>query len=377
MKLALTDRFCQHAKARGAEVQTDYFDETVKGLALRVTRHGTKAWTLHHKGKRLTLGRYPAVSLGQARTMATEAAEGRMPSAMTVGQLAEAYIPSVQGKRTAKEIERRLRKDVLPIIGSVPLSALHRRDVTRVIDAKRDAPIGARKAFEDVRTMLRWAVARGDLDHNPIEGMKGPAISEVRQRVLSEDEIRTLWRALPVALVRSLACQHIVKLCLVTGQRLGEVVGLRRSELDLKHRLWSLPGSRTKNGHPHSVPLSGMAVGIIEEALSEAEVVFPVAKAEYVAQTIKLAQGRFGLPHWTCHDLRRTALTGMAKLGVAPIVLGHVANHRTTTKAGMTLSVYVHHAYEKEKRAALELWADRLRGIVAGGAEVVPIRGER
>jgi hypothetical protein len=67
----------------------------------------------------------------------------------------------------------------------------------------------------------------------------------------------------------------------------------------------------------------------------------------------------------------------MAKLGVAPIVLGHVANHRTTTKAGMTLSVYVQHAYEKEKREALELWADRLQGIIAGGAEVVTMRGKR
>jgi len=61
----------------------------------------------------------------------------------------------------------------------------------------------------------------------------------------------------------------------------------------------------------------------------------------------------------------------MAKLGITPIVLGHIANHRTTTKAWMTLSVYVQHAYEKEKREALELWADRLQGIIAGGAEVV------
>jgi integrase len=81
-------------------------------------------------------------------------------------------------------------------------------------------------------------------------------------------------------------------------------------------------------------------------------------------------------PRWTAHDLRRTALTGMAKLGVAPIVLGHVANHRTTTKAGMTLSVYVHHQYEKEKRAALELWAGRLQGIIAGAGDVVAMRGK-
>jgi len=317
MKLLLTDRFCQHAKS--ALPQTDYFDETVKGLALRVTKHGTKAWTFHYttggRRIRLTLGRYPAISLAQARTIATEAAQGRMPSAgMTISQLAEVYIVSIQGLRTAKEIERRLRKDVLPIIGAVAVSALHRRDVTRVIDAKRDAPIGARKAFEDLRTMLRWAVARGDLDHNPIEGMKGPPISAVRERVLSDDEIRTLWQSLPTALPRSPISQQVIKLCLVTGQRLGEVVGLRRGELDLKRRLWELPGSRTKNGHPHAVPLSELALEIVEEAIASAkgEAVFP-SRANVVGKTIIRAQDRFGLPHWTAHDLRRTALTGMAR----------------------------------------------------------------
>jgi integrase len=146
------------------------------------------------------------------------------------------------------------------------------------------------------------------------------------------------------------------------------------TELDLKRRLWSLPGSRTKNGQPHVVPLSEMAIEIIGQPK---EFIFGPTPTNTVAKMIMRGQDRFGLEHWTAHDLRRTALTGMAKLGVAPIVLGHVANHRTTTKAGMTLSVYVHHAYEKEKREALELWADRLRGIVAGGAEVVPIKRGR
>ena len=148
------------------------------------------------------------------------------------------------------------------------------------------------------------------------------------------------------------------------------------SELDLKRRLWSLPGSRTKNGQPHVVPLSEMAIEVIGEP--SGEFIFGPTPTNTVSKMIIRAQGRFGLAHFSAHDLRRSALTGMARLGVAPIVLGHVANHRTTTKAGMTLSVYVHHAYEKEKRAALELWADRLQGIVAGGAEVVPMkRGER
>jgi integrase len=149
---------------------------------------------------------------------------------------------------------------------------------------------------------------------------------------------------------------------------------MRRSELDLKARIWSLPGSRTKNGHPHLVPLSAVALEIIGDP---DELVFPDCAPSNVSSAIYKARERFGIAHWTPHDLRRTALTGMAKLGVAPIVLGHIANHRTTTKAGMTLSVYVHHAYEREKREALELWADRLRGIIAGGAEIVPIGRQR
>jgi integrase len=363
MKLLLTDRFCQHAKS--TEPQTDYFDQTVKGLALRVTSQGTKAWTLHYgtPRKRVTLGRYPTVSLASARTLAIETREGRVQG--TIAALAEVYIKACQGKRTAKEIERRLRKDVLPIIGHIALRDLHRRDVIRVLDAKSEAPISARKAYDDIRTMLGWALTRGDLDHNPIEGMQGPTNSKARERVLSDEEIKALWQA-----DFSPCCQQVLKLCLVTAQRLGEVTGLQRSELDLERRLWNIPGSRTKNGHPHSVPLSRLALEIIE-AGSKGNRVFPI-RANSISQAVNGVQ-----KGWTAHDLRRTALTKMAELGIPPIVLGHIANHRTTTKAGMTLGVYVHHAYEREKRDALELWANRLQGIISGGAEVVPMRERR
>jgi hypothetical protein len=145
-------------------------------------------------------------------------------------------------------------------------------------------------------------------------------------------------------------------------------VFVTRDELDLKQRLWSLPGARTKNGYAHSIPLSDMAIEVINEAPDLFGPLYPGYAGKIIA-----SHDYFGLAHWTAHDLRRTALTGMAKLGVAPLVLGHIANHRTTTKAGMTLSVYAHCNYAKEKREALELWADRLRGIIVGGAEIVPI----
>src|SRR5262249_48062343 len=186
-----------------------------------------------------------------------------------------------------------------------------------------------------------------------------------RTRVLTDDEIRALWSKLDAV---SDAVAQMVKLCLITAQRVGEVAGMTPSELDLPKRVWNIPAERSKNGHPHSVPLSPLALEIMGEAPTN-------LSRSHVTNAVGDAQARIGLPKWTCHDLRRTALSKMAELGVQPIVLGHIANHRTTTKAGVTLGVYVQHQYEREKREALELWADRLEGIVGGGAaKVVAIR---
>jgi integrase len=120
------------------------------------------------------------------------------------------------------------------------------------------------------------------------------------------------------------------------------------------------------------VPLSDLAIEIIEEAMADAgagAAVFPGGDPVNVGNTIRRANvaGRFKIADWSAHDLRRTALTGMARLGIAPIVLGHVANHRSTTRAGVTLAVYSQYAYDKEKRAALDLWAERLTAIIGAG----------
>jgi integrase len=377
MKVQLTDRFCASAKSQA--VQTDYFDATIPGLALRVTSGGTKSWTLLHgiPRRRQTLGRYPSMSLAAARARALEVKDGR--SAGTVTALAEVYLNSIRSLRSAGEIERRLRRDVLPVIGHIPLAELHRRDVTRVIDRKiNDAPIGARRVFEDVRGMLRFAVSRGDLDHNPIDGMNGPPLSKPRQRTLSDAEIKELWHGLRA----DNGIARVLKLCLVTGQRLGEITGMTSGELDLTNRVWNIPASRTKNGHAHSVPLTDFGLRLIcddglHHAMDRASSSLLNGWPTRVKVSNFVLDHQLGLEHWTAHDLRRTALTKMAELGVAPIVLGHIANHRTSTKAGITLGVYVQYQYEKDKREALELWADRLQGIISGSGKVVAIHGTR
>jgi integrase len=378
MRIAFTDRFVAGAKAT---TRVEYFDARVKGLSLRVSPTA-KAWTFHYtingKRARMTLGSFPAITLAGARGLALEAQAavqgGQDPrtlkgGAMTVAALIENYISKHvrPNLRSAKQVERRLRKNVLPPIGNVKLADVHRRDINRVLDVliARGCPAEANLVFADMRATLRWALARGDLDRDPIAGMTAPSPQRPRERVLDAAEIRHLWNAIPTAaLPREMDCGRILKLCLITAQRVGEVAGMLRGELDLNARTWSLPGSRTKNGFPHVVPLSPLAMDIIQQALADSGdrarlfVMPPNAVARFIERS------RLGLPHWTPHDLRRTALTQMAILGIEPIVLGHVANHRTTVRSGITLAVYVRHSFEAEKRSALERWAERIAELV-------------
>lgn len=394
-RVKLTDRFVAGVKA---QARTDYFDETTRGLVLRVAAGGRrKAWNLFYtspldgKRARVGLGVYPAVTLASARAKAIEAAgvaaDGNDPrrtikasAHATVADLAEAYLrdPGKARLRTIDEIERRLRRDVLPVIGGIRITELARRDVRNVFEPieRSGKSASARNAFGDVRAMLRWAVEHEYLSTNPVERMRGPEINAPRERVLSDSEIKTLWEKLPQVLPTSY--RRIVQLCLITAQRLGEVSGMTRGELHLDRAEWHLPGARTKNKAPHIVPLSDMAADIIRDALEDAgaDALFSFCGVTVsAAMSLANQRGQFGIPHFTIHDLRRSALTGMARLGVAPIVLGHVANHRSTTKAGITLAVYSQYTYDREKRHALDLWAERLAAIVAGEpASVVSLR---
>jgi integrase len=409
-RIALTDRFCAGAKAEGGQI--DFFDSYATGLALRVAPSGRKVWTFHFtsprdgKRSRHTLGPFPAITLaaarGQALGLRQQVEEGADPRGaaakgaadLTFGDLANIFLadPEKEKLRSIKEIRRRLTRNAFPIIGGVKLGKLTRRDVRDVIEPiqKRGATVHAEHTFKDIRAILRWGIRHDYLDSNPVDGMDAPGGGSPRERTLSDDEINSLWNGLPKALAKTKSIQRIVKLILVTGQRSGEIAGMARSEFDLQRRLWLLPGNRTKNAHPHTVPLSDLALAIIREAMadSDSDYLFSAAdggslSSQAVARTIGRAnetsdlrpQGRFGIAPWSAHDLRRTALTGMARLGITPHVIGHVANHRSITKGGITFAHYIWHSYEAEKRHALALWSDGLTAIVgSGGAAVVRLQ---
>lgn len=410
-KITMTDRWIASAKS-GPDGRTDYFDSHATGLCLRVS-DTHKAWnfafTIDRKRARMVLGSYPATSLADARGLADEmrgyVEEGRDPrkvlderraeekaAVMTVADLIDSYLEKHArvNMRSAAEVERRLRKNVITVIGKVPLTDLHKRDVNRVVDpiVKRKALTEAVRVFEDMRGVFRWAVGQsGDLEHSPMEAMKKPVKLKSRERVLDDDEIKTLWNGLSKALPRSKAVQRIIRLCLVTGARVSEVAELPISELDFKARVWNLPAARAKNGHGYQIPLSGLAIRILKESIEaagkKAVHVFPAEDGPLsgaaVARTIVRAneitkdrpKGRFGIEHWTAHDLRRSCASKMSEIGIDHFIIGHVLNHVSTTKATVTTRTYINRSYEAEKRRSLELWADRLEGLVAGNVSAL------
>ncbi len=418
----LTDKFCKAVTAASGR-KVDHFDTIVKGLVLRVSAAGAKSWYVVYgppaKRQWLKLGTYPELPLGgdkgarqRARDTRADVGDGRDPVAdkkavaasQAVRDLVDNYIARhASTKRSGDEIARRLRKNVSDVIGDVKLSELHRRDLTRCIDAVKDrgAHVEANRLFEDLRAMVRWARGRGDLDENLVEGMKRPTETVERDRVLSAGEIKTMWAGLADADMRE-STRRVIRLCLVTGQRVGEVAGMTADELDLDQRLWTIPAARSKNKREHAVPLSDMAVRIIRDQLADNSAlaerkgreapafVFPgpgarasvtgaaVAKAIKREEVAKRGVATImGVAPWTAHDLRRTAATCMEEIGVSPFVIGHVLNHISATKASITSRVYARYTYGAEKREALDLWAERLTGILSGAASITPLRVAR
>ncbi|MES0074120.1 tyrosine-type recombinase/integrase [Mesorhizobium sp. M0058] len=386
----LTTRFVDTAAVK---TRTDFWDDKVRGLVLRVTPAGIKTWTVVYTRasdsakQRVTLGRYDAIDLERARAKALKTmsavAEGEDPSekkrtakaAMTVEELGGIYIEryAKREKKTWQEDERLLKRDVYPAVGKMKALAVKRGDIIDIIEAKADAGKGAASTnvLAVVRKMFGWAVDTDRLPTSPVIGIKPRSKPARRDRVLSDVEIRLIWNALPTAGV-SPAVADITRLLFLTGQRSGEVAGLMRSEVDIGAKAWKIPAGRTKNGLEHLVPLAPPALALIEAAVERTDMELddaalfsktgePIA-SNAIAQAARLKLQKSNKA-WTPHDIRRTVATGMAGLGVAPHIIEAVLNHISGFRGGVA-GVYNRQAYEPEKRAALDLWASHLIKVV-------------
>lgn len=216
--------------------------------------------------------------------------------------------------------------------------------------------------------LFAWAFQHRRVATNPALGMFRPKSPPARTRVLSNDELRRLWTALDEI---GAPFAQAIRLLALTGARVGEVAGMTHAELSEDLTVWNLPADRSKNKLPHVVPLPGLAREIIASVprLAGSRFVFSTNGVTPISGWSKIKRRLDGLvgdiPHWRLHDLRRTAVTGMAEIGVQPHVIEAVINHVSGHKSGVA-GVYNRAQYSAEKRAALERWSDFVVGIVKG-----------
>lgn len=389
--------------------QVEYFDALQPAFGLRVSYSGTKSWVVMTRidGKlvRYTLGRYPAISLADARRSARDALqkaaagidlriEKRLVADAAVKRAANTVRARIE-EFLVEHVERNLRRGTVleyrrVLLGS-DLAGWHsrsieditRKDVLALLDriGKRGTPATARLTFAYLRKFMNWCVDRDILAAAPTDRVRAPSQGAARTRALSDDEIRIVWAAFEQ---EPAPFGPFLKLLLLTGQRRGEVAGIRRDEVILANGqapVWEIPADRTKNGRPHIVPLSDPALELIRAQPDTGPFVFsttgstPVsgfskAKARIDVQiaSVLADRGQPPLPSWTMHDLRRTVVTMMnERLRIAPHVVEAVVNHQSgAAKAGVA-GVYNRALYLDERRSALEAWAEYLQGLVGTG----------
>jgi integrase len=362
------------------------FDDEQRGLGVRVTAGGSKTYLAqynwHGQKRRIPLGSCSALSLAKARDAvraimgdvakgidpAAERKKAKAHEALTLAALLsdwQALHLASKRPRYAAEAVRALRNAFARHL-SLPASNLTRPAVVRALDKlARDghAAMAARTAAYG-KAAYGWAVKRGGLSVNPFASLPVTPILK-RERVLFDDELAAIWRATDC----TGAFNGIVRLLMLTGQRREEVAGMTWAELSDDFSTWTIPASRAKNGATHIVPLSAQARGLLRSLPQFGELVFPGLRGPFNGWSKAKAalDARSGVANWRLHDLRRTAATGLQRLGVRLEVTEQVLNHVSGSRAGI-VGIYQRHDFANEKRAALEAWGEHVEAIVEGRA---------
>ena len=414
MARAFTTKAVEAAKAGASRREIP--DPSLAGLYLVVQPSGAKSWALRYryagKPKKLTLGKWPIMGVAAARTAATEGMEAvehgndpgvakkkakaeRMEAQLSerdkiktlVEQYAKRHLASL---KSGAVVKRELERHVVSVWGERDIHDIAKRDVIDLLDGIADSgrTTTANRVRSYLGTFFNWAVDRDIISTSPAQSVKPVAKEKSRDRVLSDDEIRWFWRACDDL---GFPWGPLGQSLLLTGQRLGEVVGMTDAEISAG--VWSMAPKRTKNGRAHDVPISEAAGGVlsgVKRVKSDPGYIFTTTgesplggfhkgRNHIAGRMAQIASEEAGeaveIPHWTFHDLRRTCATGLARLGMPVRVTEAVLNHVSGTAAGI-VSVYQRHDYADEKRAALDAWGRYVLTLLEGQpGNVVPLAG--
>ncbi len=353
------------------------FDNLVKGFGFRLSQGGARSWVVvisrNKKKKKVTLGRYPDVGLSEAReaartllaqsTLTPSKPKSAILFSSAVTLFLESYAKQFQGAGWAKEVQRHLTTH-FAALHKKSLSDIETDDIAKVLDKLLDRPSEANHAFAAIRRFFNWAVERGHIAVSPCARLKLPSRPLTRDRVLLDTEIKTIWKA-----STSYPFGTLVRLLLLTGQRRGETTLLRWDYVDPERSVICFPGSVTKNGRDHTIPLGAMAKELLDGVPKIGGLVFP-ARGHDDRAYCGWSKGkaaldkRCELPQWGLHDIRRTVATNLAELHTPPHVVEKLLNHASGTISGVA-AIYNRFQYLEEMREALAKWEEKIHSLVS------------
>jgi integrase len=407
MKTILTDRLLASLRPAEPGKRRVIWDTALPSFGVRVTDRGVRSFFVMRRmpGKKqpdkVTLKPpYPWLKLADARKLggevlsdiaagihpkqrarqvaeqkaAAERAE-RAREANSFASVAEQFIERhVSRKKTARAIEQLVRRELIARWERRPIAEIGRRDVIYMLEEIAAAsPSAARQAWIYTQRLFRWALNRDayELMASPCDRVSITDLigsPKARERVLDPSELQAIWQ---VTEAGEYPFDPFVRLLIVLGCRRGELAGMRHDEVDLVGGVWHLPGDRTKNERPRTVPLPEQAVAILNS--------LPTFSGPYVFTTTsgnrpisgftklkerldrRLAEkSPPGIIPWTLHDIRRTMRTHLSALPISGTVAELMIGHK---QRGIR-AVYDRYQYLEEQRAGFELWAARLRDIV-------------
>jgi integrase len=355
---------------------TVLWDTEVNGFGVR--RHGTQAkhylLRFRFQGRQTfrKIGRHgspftPDSARAEALRMLGLIVSGtnpaqRQPKAESFGGEVERYLLHKRSARTFTHIERHLHKHAKPL-HPLSLAEIDRRRIAQLLAGIETAsgPVARNRVRSSLSAFFTWLVREGLIDTNPVTGTGKAVEGPSRDRVLTQTELAEVWRGATGRF------GDVVRLLVLTAQRRNEIGGLLWSEVDFDRAMIMLPPERTKNKLRHELPLAPAALEILKaryhgsgSGRENDDRVF--RGIDWWRDKLALDAALKGVADWRLHDLRRTAATGMAELGVLPHICEAVLNHVSGHKAGVA-GIYNRARYEGEMRDALARWADHLDQI--------------
>lgn len=368
--MSLTDLRIRKLKAP-EKGQKTYFDEAQKGFGVRVSQGGTKTFiVLQGKArKRKTLGKYPDLSLAEARILAKRAQADlaleapvldKLPT-MPFSEACERFLKDAETRTKIKTVSEYRRYLQSYFSYDKALAAVTKADIVGSVEAIRGKPSEQQHAFVAIRTMMNWCRRRGFVENSPVPPLTFKTTA--RSRVLSDDEVCAIWHR---AEAMGYPYGRIIQLLILTGQRRGEIAGLRYSWIDGNEIVF--PTGFAKNRREHAIPIGHMAMKLIENLPESSDLLFPSRLSEETcfngwSKAKRAFDREINVADYTLHDIRRTFSSTMALLGTPIHVTERLLNHVSGTISGVA-AIYNRHSYKGEMRDAIDAYEQHLATIL-------------